>query len=291
MVDIESYGKFLKMLKSGVPRMAVEMKMKQEGLDISYLDMESNVPNSEGGFSTTVPGIVPLKSDPDYGKFLKMLKSGVPRMAVEMKVRQAGLDVCYLDKNPDLPRDSMTAPKRRRSTTHTTPRHGAAIAASSGLSPAEVETLFRVLDADGSGSLTVADLDEFHNNGIGATWARNCVLCARIELSTPAPTHTDMQLPPEDVLLMVQEMCDDVGATEIPFVSISMSKYVKRMFHHVPSHLQNTFSSRLGEMVPDWRSPLEHAFLVLDPGATGQVTPHRLREVLGDFHPCFMVAL
>lgn len=44
---------------------------------------------------------VALKDDPDYGKFFKMLKSGVPRMAVEMKMEQAGLDASLLDMDPN----------------------------------------------------------------------------------------------------------------------------------------------------------------------------------------------
>ena len=54
-----------------------------------------------GGGSGPALGTVALKDDPEYGKFFKMLKMNIPRPAVENKMRQAGLDISFLDKDPN----------------------------------------------------------------------------------------------------------------------------------------------------------------------------------------------
>ena len=87
---------FRKMLKVGVPRPAVEAKMRAAGLDPAALD------------STTAPKGGSAKEEEKAGEdpaeqFRKMLKVGVPRPAVEAKMRAAGLDPAALD--------STTAPK------------------------------------------------------------------------------------------------------------------------------------------------------------------------------------
>ena len=95
--DDERYAPFFKMLSVNVPRGAVEMKMKQKGLDVSYLDKD---PNSLIDDSPVLNQVL-LKDDERYTPFFKMLSVNVPRGAVEMKMRQKGLDVKYLDMDPE----------------------------------------------------------------------------------------------------------------------------------------------------------------------------------------------
>eukprot|EP00924_Labyrinthula_sp_SR-Ha-C_P003952 maker-scaffold_3-snap-gene-9.46-mRNA-1 protein AED:0.60 eAED:0.60 QI:0/0/0/0.5/1/1/2/0/193 len=106
--DHKDYASFFKMLKAGVPRGAVELKVKEKGLDIKILekdpdsfielDTPTNAENSMLNFLQNFiePGI----NDPDYGPFFKMLKAKVPRGAIELKMKQKGLDVSVLDWDP-----------------------------------------------------------------------------------------------------------------------------------------------------------------------------------------------
>ncbi|KAG5177850.1 hypothetical protein JKP88DRAFT_331372, partial [Tribonema minus] len=105
--DDPRYEKYFKMLKAGVPRVAVEHKMNGEGLDVSVLDKPTE----------PAPGAVPLaaapqlpaaQDDPRYVQFFKMLKTGVPRGAVENKMRAEGLDASVLDK-PNEPAPGAVA--------------------------------------------------------------------------------------------------------------------------------------------------------------------------------------
>ena len=99
--DDPLYAKWFKMLKMGLPRTAVEIKMKAEGLDPSVLDMDPEKPvPSKGGGEASGP---PLKDDPVYAKWFKMLKMGLPRAAVEIKMKAEGLDSSVLDMDPEKP--------------------------------------------------------------------------------------------------------------------------------------------------------------------------------------------
>ena len=96
--DDPVYGKFFKMMKAGVPKPAVANKMAAEGLDPAILDMDPNLP------APKKPGEgPPLKDDPVYGKFFKMMKAGVPKPAVANKMVAEGLDPAILDMDPNKP--------------------------------------------------------------------------------------------------------------------------------------------------------------------------------------------
>eukprot|EP00968_Pinguiococcus_pyrenoidosus_P019333 scaffold2094_cov239-Pinguiococcus_pyrenoidosus.AAC.7 len=107
-----TYSKYFKMLKSGVPRPAVEHRMRLDGIDTAALDADPEKPYGQatGGAAATATATAPapaaspaLKDDPRYAKYLKMLKSGVPRAAVEHRLNLDGLDVSALDANPEEP--------------------------------------------------------------------------------------------------------------------------------------------------------------------------------------------
>jgi len=104
LLDCPTYGRFFKMMSVKVPRPAIELKMQNEGLDVSMLDKDPSdlspiQPAPTAASSGTPPAL--LKDDPDYGPFFKMIAVKVPRPAVEMKMKQKGLDHAILDLGPD----------------------------------------------------------------------------------------------------------------------------------------------------------------------------------------------
>jgi len=105
--DDERYSPFFKMLAVMVPRGAVELKMRNKGLDPKYLDLdpESEIPaeGEDDGDDEGDSGVkmVKLKDDERYSPFIKMLAVKVPRGAVEVKMTSKGLDPKYLDMDPE----------------------------------------------------------------------------------------------------------------------------------------------------------------------------------------------
>ena len=96
----EAVAKFAKMLKAGVPRAAVELKMAAEGADAALLDapeVRDWLQLAEGARRSSEPREELLEVPPELLKFAKMLKSGVPRVAVEHKMRIEGVDPGGLD--------------------------------------------------------------------------------------------------------------------------------------------------------------------------------------------------
>jgi len=73
-------------------------KMQAEGLDPGILDMDPNGPPP--GAEPTGP---PLKDDPKYAKYFKMLKMHLPKQAVMNKMQAEGLDPGILDMDPNKP--------------------------------------------------------------------------------------------------------------------------------------------------------------------------------------------
>lgn len=87
------YAKYFKMLAMHIPRMAVEAKMRAEGLDPAILD--NKVEDSKAGGAAAAPAV-----DPKHEKYFKMLKMHIPRPAVEAKMRAEGIDPSILDGPP-----------------------------------------------------------------------------------------------------------------------------------------------------------------------------------------------
>lgn len=98
--DHPVYSKYFKMLKVGLPLANVRAKMEQEGYDPSILDKSPDdmvpveVKKDDPG-----PGeMVPLQDHPAYGKYLRMLKVGLPLVAAKQKMIDDGFDPTVLDK-------------------------------------------------------------------------------------------------------------------------------------------------------------------------------------------------
>jgi hypothetical protein len=120
-----------------LPRGAVEIKMRVEGVDVSILDLDPDSPSpNQPQQSSTPPPLLPvvkIKDDPLLAKYFKvrsgvegwkfgvcslislnlgglllcsnnqMLSMHLPRAAVEIKMRVDGVDVSILDMDPESP--------------------------------------------------------------------------------------------------------------------------------------------------------------------------------------------
>ncbi|KAL9178540.1 LOW QUALITY PROTEIN: hypothetical protein ACHAXT_001878 [Thalassiosira profunda] len=97
--DDPEYSKFFKMLKMGIPRGAVQNALKKEGKDADILDMD---PEKSYASQTQDAG-PPLKDDPEYAKFFKMLKMGIPLGAVQNALQKEGKDPSIVNLDPEKP--------------------------------------------------------------------------------------------------------------------------------------------------------------------------------------------
>jgi len=114
--DDPKFSKYFKMLKMGLPVGAAVNKGVQDGLDANELqdvlskDPESDVACEGGGVPLPLPlppapTTIKLKDDPQYSKYFKMLKMGLPVGAAVNKAVQDGLDAglmqSVLTKDPE----------------------------------------------------------------------------------------------------------------------------------------------------------------------------------------------
>lgn len=102
------FAKYFKMLKVGLPSAAVKHKMVQEGVDPDVLDLDPAQPRPRKSAGP------PLKDDPVYGKFFKMLKVSVPVPAVKHKMMQEGLNPDVLDLDPEKPLPAKLTKKAKK---------------------------------------------------------------------------------------------------------------------------------------------------------------------------------
>uniref|UniRef100_A0A7R9YEI9 Formin-like protein n=1 Tax=Pinguiococcus pyrenoidosus TaxID=172671 RepID=A0A7R9YEI9_9STRA len=113
------YEKFRKMLQAGVPTAAVANKMRLAGLDPDPL-VSSFTPThaakataANSASSPRKKGSLPDK--PEYEKFRKMLKAGVPKQAVIAKMRSEGADASPLEDDAETGAASKKPTPRRSS--------------------------------------------------------------------------------------------------------------------------------------------------------------------------------
>jgi hypothetical protein len=97
------YAKYFKMLKMGLPKGAVVIKMQQEDANPAMLDKNPQdlIPESESAAPPAAAvEMVPISEHPQYSKYFKMLKMGLPKGAVANKMQQEGANPAMLDKDP-----------------------------------------------------------------------------------------------------------------------------------------------------------------------------------------------
>ena len=115
------------MLKVGMPLPVVQHAMTRDGLDPSVLQGDHNKPAQEAK-----PAGVPLKEDPAYAKYFKMLKLGLPMGAVKNAMKRDGVDSSLMDGDHNAPAsaskpDGSSAKKREKDTHRRTRLHWEAI--------------------------------------------------------------------------------------------------------------------------------------------------------------------
>ena len=89
------------MLKVGMPMPAVQHAMTRDGLDPAVMDGDHNKPAPDPAAASS-PG-VPLRDDPDYAKYFRMLKLGLPMGAVKNAMERDGKDPSVMDGDHGLP--------------------------------------------------------------------------------------------------------------------------------------------------------------------------------------------
>jgi hypothetical protein len=100
--DDPKYDRFFKMLKVGMPLEVVKHAMTRDGVDPSVMDGDHNKPAGYGSG-------VPLKDDPKYEKYFKMLKMGLPMGAVQNAMERDGLDSSVMARDHSLPANGNAA--------------------------------------------------------------------------------------------------------------------------------------------------------------------------------------
>eukprot|EP00934_Nitzschia_sp_Nitz4_P008418 Nitzschia sp. Nitz4//scaffold30_size153850//116218//122960//NITZ4_002791-RA/size153850-augustus-gene-0.63-mRNA-1//1//CDS//3329547303//8408//frame0 len=102
--DDPKYERYFRMLKVGMPMEVVKHAMLKDGNDPDVMDGDHNLPAGGGG--------VPLKEDPAYAKYFKMLKLGMPLPVVKHAMARDGMNPDVMDQDHNLP--VSTAPKQEQ---------------------------------------------------------------------------------------------------------------------------------------------------------------------------------
>jgi hypothetical protein len=106
--DDPKYQKYFKMLKMGLPKGAVQNALRKDGLDESIINMDQ-----EKSLASQLENLIenkkaiPLKDDPAYQKYFKMLKMGLPDGAVRHSMEKDGIDSSILDLDPNQSLESQ----------------------------------------------------------------------------------------------------------------------------------------------------------------------------------------
>jgi hypothetical protein len=116
--DDPEYEKFFKMLKMGLPMGAVKNALTRDGKDPSIMDLDPNKSiksqiksDDDEEEEDTGPA---LKDDPEYEKFFKMLKMGLPMGAVKNALQRDGKDPSIMDLDPNKSMKGQTKKKKKK---------------------------------------------------------------------------------------------------------------------------------------------------------------------------------
>merc|ERR1712238_599630 len=102
--DDPDYAKYFKMVKMGLPKGSVKNALVRDGKDpvIIDLDPNKNLKSQLGGKEIEEKDTgIPLKDDPEYAKYFKMKKMGLPKDAVRNALARDGKDSSVIDLDPD----------------------------------------------------------------------------------------------------------------------------------------------------------------------------------------------
>ena len=115
--DDPKYAKYFKMLGMGLPMGAVRNALQRDGLDPTILDGDHGAPAQSTGLSSSdrsPEDRPPLRDDPAFAKYFKMLGMGLPIGAVRNALQRDGLDPTILDGDHDAPAPSTGLPSSDR---------------------------------------------------------------------------------------------------------------------------------------------------------------------------------
>jgi hypothetical protein len=96
--DDPEYSKYFKMMKMGMHKEQVLHALKRDGKDPKVLDLD---PNKSLKSQEQNDDGLPLKDDPEYGKYFRMEKVGLPRDAVKNALVRDGKDPSIIDLDPN----------------------------------------------------------------------------------------------------------------------------------------------------------------------------------------------
>jgi len=119
--DDPAFQKYFKMRKMGLPDGAIRNAMERDGVDSSILDLDPEMSLQAQRGSNDEEKDVPLQDDPEWSKYFKMIKMGLPMGAVQNAVQRDGKDpsVLALDRSKSLASqmktDGRNAVQRRKS--------------------------------------------------------------------------------------------------------------------------------------------------------------------------------
>ena len=103
--DDPEYAKYFKMEKMGLSKGAVKNALVRDGKDPGILDLDPNksVKSQLGGGAAVEEKDtgIPLKDDPEFTKYFKMEKMGLPRDAVKNALVRDGKDPSIIDLDPN----------------------------------------------------------------------------------------------------------------------------------------------------------------------------------------------
>jgi len=127
--DDPVYAKYWKMLKVGLPLGAVMNACERDSVDPTVMELDPNkslasqrkekedeAKAEEEEEADTGP---PLKDDPTYGKYFKMLKVGLPVGAVKNALARDGLDQGIIDLDPEKSLASQQKKEKKKKDTGT----------------------------------------------------------------------------------------------------------------------------------------------------------------------------
>ncbi|DAZ93948.1 TPA: hypothetical protein N0F65_001083 [Lagenidium giganteum] len=111
--DHEKFAKFFKLMKMGMPLEHIKLKASQEGLDGNLLETPDKLVDEDGKEVTGAGSVKKVKASehPSYAKYFKLMKMGMPRPQIELKMGAEGLDAKVLDTPDEMIPEAIEEPK------------------------------------------------------------------------------------------------------------------------------------------------------------------------------------
>lgn len=112
--DDPAYQKYFKMQKMGLPEGAIRNAMERDGVDSSIIDLDPEKSLQSQRGEKPEENDVMLKDDPEWSKYFKMIKMGLPMGAVKNAVQRDGKDPSVLELDQTKSLASQTAAEGRK---------------------------------------------------------------------------------------------------------------------------------------------------------------------------------